>query len=797
MPRAKCFHLALVSSVAIAVGGARVGAQTFTVTNANDSGAGSLRQAILSSNISLGPNFIHFAIPGSGVHTIALATSLPEITFPVTVDGYTQPGSSPNTNPPGHGFNAVLKIEIDGTAVGSQPCLTIGASSAPAMVVKGLVINRCSSQAILIDTPGTGAVVTGNFIGTDPTGSASAGPQEFGLMVQASGAVVSGNLISGNSQTDARFCVAPGAVITGNLIGTNAAGTAVIEGSNEGLEIACANVITVGGTTPEARNVISVGLSNSARGVAVYSSGTTVEGNYVGTDVTGTLPLGNAVGIYLNDQGATGSSVLSNVIGGDTIGVEDHAGLTVIQGNFIGTDATATREIGNSSAGIFARGGDTVIGGTGDGQSNVIAHNGSRGNGAAIGGVEVDGTYVAIQANHFLDNHPLGIDLLDGSENPGISPDDACDGDTGGNFLQNFPIITQVIPGASSTHVEGYLNSTASTAYVVDFYAGPACFPRPRDPLEGETYLGSADVSTDASCVGTFFTNVPVVLLPGQRVAAVATDPLGNTSEFSQAIVLSATPQSGPASGGASVTLGGMLFESGSTVTFGGAAASSTYVSPSEIVASSPALVPGSVNDITVTGSTLSGTLANAWVADFLDVPHAQQFHDFVVTVVANGVAAGIGGGNFGVANPTLRQQMAVFLLKGEHGVCYTPPTCTGSFMDVPCPSEFANWIEALSREGITGGCGGGKYCPQDPVLRDQMAVFLLKAEHGSSYVPPACAGVFADVSCPSLFADWVEQLYAEGVTGGCGTAPLIYCPLNPVTRGQMAVFLTKTIHLQ
>ena len=93
---------------------------------------------------------------------------------------------------------------------------------------------------------------------------------------------------------------------------------------------------------------------------------------------------------------------------------------------------------------------------------------------------------------------------------------------------------------------------------------------------------------------------------------------------------------------------------------------------------------------------------------------------------------------------------MAVFLLKSKYGVCYVPPPCTGVFPDVPCPSNFAPWIEALAAEGITGGCGGGNYCPTNPVRRDQMAVFLLKAKHGSTYVPPACSGDFADVPCPS-----------------------------------------------
>ena len=176
-------------------------------------------------------------------------------------------------------------------------------------------------------------------------------------------------------------------------------------------------------------------------------------------------------------------------------------------------------------------------------------------------------------------------------------------------------------------------------------------------------------------------------------------------------------------------------------------------------------------------------------------MPPAQQFYSFVTTLVSNAITVGVGSGLYGVDEPTLRQQMAVFLLKGRHGICYVPPPCTGIFPDVPCPSTFANWIEALAAEGITGGCGGGNYCPQNPVRRDQMAVFLLKAKHGSSYAPPPCTGDFPDVPCPSQFADWIEQLAAERITGGCGNGN--YCPLNPNTRGQMAVFIVKTFDLQ
>ena len=112
------------------------------------------------------------------------------------------------------------------------------------------------------------------------------------------------------------------------------------------------------------------------------------------------------------------------------------------------------------------------------------------------------------------------------------------------------------------------------------------------------------------------------------------------------------------------------------------------------------------------------GTLPLAFLADFLDVPPAHIFHDYVRTLVTNGVTAGVGGGNYGADQSTLRQQMAVFLLKAKHGICFAPPPCAGIFADVPCPSLFADWIEQLAAEGITGGCGGGNYCPRHPGAR-------------------------------------------------------------------------------
>ena len=139
---------------------------------------------------------------------------------------------------------------------------------------------------------------------------------------------------------------------------------------------------------------------------------------------------------------------------------------------------------------------------------------------------------------------------------------------------------------------------------------------------------------------------------------------------------------------------------------------------------------------------------------------------------------------------------MAVFLLKAEHGSGYVPPVCAGTFTDVTCPSLFADWIEQLSIEGITGGCGGGLYCPNNPVTRRQMAVFLLKASQGPGYTPPAAVGIFEDVPTTDAFAPWIEDLYNRQVTAGCQEVPPLYCPISPVTRGQMAVFLVKTFGL-
>ena len=119
-----------------------------------------------------------------------------------------------------------------------------------------------------------------------------------------------------------------------------------------------------------------------------------------------------------------------------------------------------------------------------------------------------------------------------------------------------------------------------------------------------------------------------------------------------------------------------------------------------------------------------------------------------------------------------------------------TPP-----FGDVPTSSPFCRWIQELAARGITGGCGGGDYCPEGPNTRAQMAVFLLVTKEGSSYVPPPCVTPpFNDVPASSPFCPWIQELVARGITAGCGGGA--YCPDLANTRGQMAVFLTVTFSL-
>jgi len=707
-------------------------ADIFTVTNIDDSGAGSLRQAILDANDNPGPDTIAFNIPGGGVQTITPATALPQISDGVTIDGYTQPGSSVNTDP--IATNAVLFILIDGTPNTNDTGLSVGAS-AGGTTIRGLAFTNWSRA---IDLGGPGALVTGNFIGVDPLGTPGFSSQ----------------------------------------VGIHYAGTDM--------------TTVIGGTAPADRNLIS----GNGIGIELASSGVTIQGNLIGTDPTGMFSLNGGLGFGIAGQlftpgsGATVGGTApgaGNVISGVHIGIATRFGAAtwLIRGNRIGLDAAGTGPVRNT-IGIDLSGNGTIIGGTSPGEANEIAYN-------AIG-VYVNNGNNDIRGNSIHDNEGLGIDI----DPTGPEFNDRPDADG----RQNFPILWSIEhngpEGAGSTRILGKLDSAPSTTFDLDFYSNPVCASFPREFVEGEIYLGSSQVTTDGSGHADIDVTLPVQTDPAARISATATDPAGYTSEFSQRIAFFVNPPSGPAAGGTAFTISGTNFADPTTVTVGGTPVTVTFTDDHTLNATMPAFLPGTSQDVVVTTPDgTAGTIIKGWVADFLDVPGGQQFYSFVTTLVSIGITAGNGGGSYGVNDPTLRQQMAVFLLKAKHGLCYTPPPCvTATFTDVPCTSNFAPWIYELVAEGVTGGCGNGTtFCPTSAVNRQQMPVFLLKASEPPGYTPPVCTELFPDVPCSNPFAAWVNELLHRQITAGCSGG--LYCPLAPATRGQMAVFLTKIFNLQ
>jgi hypothetical protein len=782
---------------------------TYTVTSTADAGAGTLRQAITDANANPGADTIAFNIVGSGVHTIVPATPLTPITEAVTIDGYTQPGSSPNTNPVGQGLNTVLRIEIAGTGTTGNGLVV----EAINVTIRGLAINRFSLDQVegSFSELHSNLVVEGCFLGSSPDGLLGY-EGGSGVSVLHPGSRVGGltpaqrNLISLNAVGS--YVKIQEGVVQGNLIGTDISGIRQMPGTTTGNAAGISTTqndpVTIGGSDPNAPNVIA-GMD---RGIYLGSGSATVRGNFIGVDAAeaGIISSGTT-GIYV--AGPAGSTVggvgpgEGNVIGGFDYGMYFDSQTTPMYGNYIGTDKTATKNFGNRIMGVFLSTAFQTVGGTGAGQGNVIAYNGwvgilvadfafgnpIRGNRIfknGIGGVESNGVGLAID---------LHLNSTPGGQNPNDLGDADHVGNNFGNHFQNYPLITSAVPEAGGTRVVGTLNSVASTVFDLDFYANPSCRGRPRALLQAETYIGSTQVTTDGSGNVAFNVLLPTPIEAGAPVTASATNPEGDTSELWQEIVFRTTRGVGGPGDSFDQSIVGHLFEPGATMTIGGNPVAVTFQNERELRFVGPALNPGGVYDIAVTNpGGLSGTLRGGYVSRFADVIPLSLFDSQISKLVAAGVTAGVGGGNYGPSQNVTRQQMAVFVLKAKHGICYIPPACSGDFPDVPCNSNFAPWIEQMAAEGITGGCGGGNYCPLSGVRRDQMAVFLLKGKYGSTFTPPPCTGVFDDVLCPSAFADWVEKLAADGITGGCGGAN--YCPLNIVTRGQMAAFLTTAFSL-
>lgn len=489
--------LTLAGALALAHG---AGAATFTVTNSADSGAGSLRAAIVAANTNPGLDTIAFNIPGAGPHAIAVASSLPGITSPVLIDGYTQPGAGPNTG--AVGSNAQIRIELVGPATAGVSSLTLLVGSTGS-TIRGLAINRFSGSQISVTGGGIDCLITGNFIGTDPGGSIGypSGPGT------RTGIVVAG----------------PGC--------------------------------RVGGPTRAERNVIA-GISGS--GVFVGNADVTIQGNLIGTERTGGAALGNSCGITVgNAIPAPGANVIRNLlIGGENVGAatprnvisgNSRCGIEVnpsedvrIEGNIIGLAAFPIVAIANAGPGIQVgraqrvRIGTVTVGQT----SNTIG--GNAGPGVLITGPASNSEGprdVLVVGNFIQGNDGLAIDLALGTAT-GVTANDPLDADVGPNTLQNFPELTSVSYSATQTTVQGRLQSEPSRLFFIDVYTATSCHPSGHGG--GAAYRGFTSTTTNAAGVGTFTLVLDEILDEGFATATATAGPeiIGPTSEFSTCLKL-------------------------------------------------------------------------------------------------------------------------------------------------------------------------------------------------------------------------------------------------------------------
>lgn len=500
------------------------------------SGNCTLRAAIEQANASAGTDTINFNISGGVPHTITPLTPLPDITEAVTIDGYTQPGSSPNTSTTG--LNTVIGIVLNGSSAGSGADglrLRNGNST-----VRGLAINNFSDDGIALVANSDNNTIVGCFIGTDATGAVDAGNTDDGITADVSiitqipnNNFIGGinpedrNLISGNNGTGLSFLFGTGYTIRGNIIGLDASGTIPLGNNGSGALADTGN--TVGGTTAAARNIIS---GNGGNGLSLDDNNT-VQGNYIGTDITGTIDLGNGNnGINMNTS--VGNNIGGSATGaGNLISGNNGHGIQVgtsssnnFQGNLIGTQIDGTTCLGNTNHGIFilaAGSGNNTIGGIVTGEANTIACNGRDG----VFVSSTAGSGNLISGNSIHSNGELGIDL----ETDGVDPNDTGDPDTGANNVQNYPLIDAALMG--STRVVGSLNSEANTMYRLEFFNSPSADASGNG--EGQTFIGSIDVMTNGSGDVSYdhtFTSFTAAL--GTFVTATATNLTTNdTSEFS------------------------------------------------------------------------------------------------------------------------------------------------------------------------------------------------------------------------------------------------------------------------
>ena len=540
-------------------------ATTITVNSAADvvanDGFCTMREAIGAANNNLasggmsgeclagqpGPvvDTIAFSIPGTGVHTITPTSVFPQIIDIVTVDGYTQPGASANTLSVGD--NAVLLIAFDATnltdALFAMHGGSFGGGDSGGSTIRGLAIHHIDRGSAFIIGTGFGNGVSniklkGNFIGTgagDSSNSTAISCESSSGLVVGGSAPADRNVVTTSGSDAILMNQCSNGFIQGNYFGISPDGSSHIGNPFNGIEVVQgANSNLIGGSAAGEGNVIS-GASSSGLKIDVSCDGNIVQGNLIGTDAAGTGAIGNAFGVNL---GTTSNTVIGgsaagegNVIAGNSFGIliNQNAG-TTIQGNSIGVDANGS-PLPNVSTGILVATGSSetlsLIGGTAPGEGNVISN--SCGNGVAIQG---DVTHWSILGNSIRSSGGLGIALQGGA---GPTTNDPGDGDTGSNNLQNYPVLTSASVAGGIATISGTFDSEFNKQYRLEFFASVEC--NKSGFGEGQTFLGFANVTTDGSGNASFgpltFSGAPN---NQTAFAATATDPDGNTSEFSMCL---------------------------------------------------------------------------------------------------------------------------------------------------------------------------------------------------------------------------------------------------------------------
>jgi hypothetical protein len=403
-------------------------------------------------------------------------------------------------------------------------------------------------------------VVQGNWIGTDVSGAGPLGNQTGVTIVGdrntiGGSAPGAGNLISGNVVSGLRLIGFGTNFVQGNFIGTDRTGTKALgnglnSSDGDGILVSEDND-RIGGSNPGEGNVIS---GNGKNGIhikvgGIFPTGIVISGNYIGTDLTGTLPLGNgAAGISIeasrNNRIGGKSPGAGNVIsanGGGGLVIFDSTAQfpstgIVVQGNKIGTDVTGTRDLGNAGDGVsiitssYIVSND-IVGGTDQGAGNVIAFNGGNGVSALFG------TGNAIRDNAIFANAGLGIVTDINGVLSTYAEARSLD------LLQNAPVLTSAVFDTQGTVLTGTLAGTPDSRYEIDFFANDDFDPSGFG--EGQTFLESLSVQTDETGMVQFRERLELAVPAGRWITATATDPAGNTSQFSRAIPVSASTEPG------------------------------------------------------------------------------------------------------------------------------------------------------------------------------------------------------------------------------------------------------------